>query len=451
MAKQPPPPHSEECERAVLGGLLLQPELLAGVSARLRPEDLFLEPNRLLYQALLELREARLPIDALTLQDLLGKRGELEQVGGLSYITGLDLDLPDIGRLDTYVEIVKERSVRRRLIWLSQQVTRNCLEGGMDAQAAIKLVTESLRGLGQESAPPGGLQHVSGVVDRVADLIENPERARELLRGIPTGFFQWDRLGPGLGPGRVIVLAGRPGMGKTSFGLDVARHIALREGRRVAVVSLEMTSEQLVLRLLCAEAEVPLQRVRTGWLSQSDLGRLTAAASKLYAAPLWVDDNPDGDFGRIAAGLRRFRAEEGDLAAVVLDYLQLMHAPRRYSNRREEVTWLSRSTKTLAGELKTAAVVLSQLSRETTRRSDFRPRLEDLLESGAIEADADMVGFVHRPEYYEPLKEELKGKALLIVAKYRDGQTGDVPLLWSGPLMTFKPEPPPSAGPDPFS
>ncbi len=194
---------------------------------------------------------------------------------------------------------------------------------------------------------------------------------------------------------------------------------------------------------------MPLQHVRSGYVSVKQLRRLQAAASRLYEAPLWIDDTGGGDYGRVEAALRRFIAEHGDLDLAVLDYLGLMTSGRRHQTRREEVAWMSRNFKILAGELRLAVMALSQITRESTKRSDSRPRLEDLAESGATEADADQVVFIHRPEYYEPMNEELKGKAVLIVAKYRDGETGDVPLLWSGPLMTFKPEPV-TAWADPF-
>src|SRR5262245_49831227 len=250
-------PHSEESERAVLGGVLLDPSILPTISGRLRAEDFYHERHQVLYEAMLALQDDQVEIDLRTLQAKLEQRGQFDAVGGLGYVTGLDLDLPDIGRVDTYVEIIKERSVRRRLIHTSGQIIRNCLDGGLEAAEALGRAEQAILGLGEEAIQRGFIQ-LSNVLHTTLEELE--ERPGSMLTGVPTGFTDFDRISQGLNRGNLIIVAGRPGMGKTSFALNMAQHVSIRERKAVGIFSLEMSQQELALRILCSEADISFSR-----------------------------------------------------------------------------------------------------------------------------------------------------------------------------------------------
>ena len=427
-------PHSEESERAVLGGVLLDPTILPTISGRLRPEDFYQERHQTLYQVMLDLQEEQVEIDLRTVQAKLEQRGQFDQVGGLSYLTGLDLDLPDIGRVDTYVEIIKERSVRRRLIQMSGQIIRNCLDGGLEAQEALGRAEQSILGLGEEAIQRGFAQ-LSHVLHTTLEELE--ERPGSMLTGVPSGFLDFDRISQGLNRGNLIIIAGRPGMGKTSFALNVAQHVAIREGKAVGIFSLEMSQQELALRILCSEADISFSRLRSNRVSQKEWTRIIQTVRGIGDAPLFIDDSPNPTLLEVASKSRRLKAERG-LALIVLDYLQLMQAGGRYENRNLEIAAISRGMKQLAKELEIPVIALSQLSRQPERRgSDHRPQLSDLRESGSIEQDADMVAFIYRDEVYTPTDEN-KGLAELIIAKHRNGETGTVELVFLGETTSFR-------------
>ncbi|MFP3939764.1 MAG: replicative DNA helicase [Thermoanaerobaculia bacterium] len=430
-------PFSEESERAVLAAVLLDSSVLPTVSARLTEDDFYLEKHRILYDAILSLQEGDGDgtIDLRTLQARLEQRGRLEAVGGVAYLASLDLDLPDLGRVGSYVEIIKERSVRRRLIAASQDIIRDCLDGGVEAQVALGRAEQAVLGLGEEAVQKGFLQLSSVLHETLEDLEERPGST---LIGVPTGFIDFDRITHGLNRGNLLIVAGRPGMGKTSFALNVCQHVALRERRPVGVFSLEMSSQELGLRILCSEANVPFSRLRSGHLSQKQWGRIIQATREVGDAPLFIDDSPNPSLLEVASKARRLKAERG-LELVVLDYLQLMQAGGRYENRNLEIAAISRAMKQLAKELELPVIAMSQLSRNPERRgSDRRPQLADLRESGSIEQDADLVAFIYREEVYKPDDPEVEGLAEVIVAKHRNGETGTVELAFLGETTTFK-------------
>ncbi|HYH46671.1 MAG TPA: replicative DNA helicase [Thermoanaerobaculia bacterium] len=428
-------PHSEESERAVLGGILLDPQVLPTISGRLRPEDFYLDRHQLLYQAMVDLQEERVVIDLRTLQARLQHRNQFEQIGGIAYIATLDLDLPDLGRIDAYVEIVKERSVRRRLILASNQIIKDCLDGGLVAAEALGRAEQAVLSLGEEAIQRGFVQ-LSHVLHSTLEELE--ERPGSTLTGVPSGFIDLDRITHGLNRGNLIIIAGRPGMGKTSFALNVAQHVALREQKAVGVFSLEMSQQELALRILCSEADVSFSRLRSGALSQKQWQKVIQVVRSTGDAPLFIDDSPNPTLLEVASKARRLKAERG-LALIILDYLQLMQAGGKYENRNLEIAAISRGMKQLAKELEIPVIALSQLSRQPERRgSDHRPQLSDLRESGSIEQDADMVAFVYRDELYNPDSEESKGLAELIIAKHRNGETGTVELVFQGETTTFR-------------
>jgi len=428
-------PHSEESERAVLAGVMLEPQYLAQVAGRLVEDDFYFERHQRIYRAMVDLQQEGMPVDLRTLQARLEQQGQIDRVGGLAYLAGLDVDLPDLARIDAYVEIVKERSLRRRLIQACTEVTRSCLDGGLEAQEALGRAEQAILGLGEE-AITRGFAPLGRVLDRTMEDIE--EHSGATLIGVPTGFTDFDRMTHGLNKGNLIIIAGRPGMGKTSWALNVAQYVAIHLNKPVGVFSLEMSEQELALRILCSEADVSFSRLRAGHLSQRQWQTIVQTVRRLGPAPLYIDDSPNPTLLEVASKTRRLKAEIG-LELIILDYLQLMQAGGRYENRNLEIAAISRGLKQLAKELEIPVIALSQLSRQPERRSgDHRPQLADLRESGSIEQDADLVAFVYRDEMYNPDDPSKKGLAELIVAKHRNGETGPIELVFLGETTTFK-------------
>ncbi len=427
-------PHSEESERAVLAGILLAPNALPLISGRLTPEDFFLESHQRIYRAMLELQAQDAEIDLRTLQAVLEQRGTFADIGGMAYLVGLDLDLPDLTRIETYVEIVKERSVRRRLIAACADITRDCLDGGVVAAVALSRAESVVLSLGEE-AIQRGFSSLSKVYEKTMSELE--ERAGGVL-GLPTGFYDWDRMTQGLIKGNLIIIAGRPGMGKTSFALNVAQHVAIREGRPVGIFSLEMGEGELALRILASEADLPFSRIRAGDLSEGEWSRLYEKVRHTNSSPLWIDDSPNPSLLELTSKARRLKAEKG-LSLLIVDYLQLMQAGGRFENRNLEIAAISRGLKQLAKEIEIPVIALSQLSRQPERRTgDHRPQLADLRESGSIEQDADMVCFIYRDEMYNRDDPSNKGMAELIISKHRNGETGKIDLVFLGETTSFR-------------
>lgn len=428
-------PSSEESERAVLASVLLSPRILPTITGRINDEDFFLDKHQLIFKAMLDLQEKESEIDLRTLQAHMQLKGTFEQVGGMVFLAGLDLDLPDIGRVDTYVEIVKERSVRRRLVLKCQELVFGCLEGGLDAQEALAEAEKSIFGLGEEAVQKGftPLQEVYE-----ATIASLEKRAAGGQVGIPSGFYDWDRMTQGLAPGALIIIAGRPGMGKTSFAVNVAQNVSIREESSVAIFSLEMGEQELVQRVLASEADVPFSNLRSGKMSENQWGRVYETTRRTQTSRLFIDDSPNPTLLEIASKTRRLKAEKG-LDLLMVDYLQLMQAGGKYESRQLEIAAISRGLKQLAKELEIPVIALSQLSRQTERRAnDHRPQLSDLRESGAIEQDADMVCFIYRDEIYNKDDPDNKGLAELIIAKHRAGETGTVDLVFMGETTTFR-------------
>ncbi len=425
-------PQSEESERAVLAAVLLDPRMLPTVAGRLKPEDFFVDRHRRLYAVMLELQDEGSPIDLRTLQARLEQRAELEQAGGLVYLASLDVDLPDLGRFESYVEIVKERSVRRRLIDACRRITSECLDGGVDAAAALGHAEQEVLALGEEAIRRGFVP-LSKILPETLELLE--ESPGKGLVGIPTGFIDLDRITHGLGRGTLVIIAGRPGMGKTSLALNIATHVAVQLRKTVGVFSLEMGQQELAMRILCSRANVKFDAVRQGHLSQAQWTKVVQTMSHLEKAPLYIDDSASPSLLEVASKARRLKAEK-HLELLVVDYLQLMQAGGRFENRNLEIAAITRAMKQLAKELELPIIVLSQLSRAPERRGgDHRPQLADLRESGAIEQDADLVAFVYRDEVYN--EEAVKGEAELIILKHRNGETGTIKLVFLGATTTF--------------
>lgn len=426
-----PLPHSEESERAVLGAVLLRPDLIDKAAARLQVADFHLEPHRLIFAAMSRLHRAGTAIDLRTLQAELEQRQTFEAAGGLSYIATLDLDLPDVSRLDAYLDIVAERSARRALIELGGTAIHESLTGPEDVSNVLARLQKELPTL-LRSAVRSGLRPAAEIVPPV--LAEIEERPEDLL-GIPTGFAELDRLTAGLRAGNLILLAGRPGLGKSALAANIVQNITLRQGQPVGFWNLEMTEQELILRMICSEADVPFPLLRNGMLSTRQWPRILRAARALAAAPLWVDETAELTITQLEARIRRAHADHGIVLAVV-DYLQLILPSRRAERREAEVAEISRTLKGLAKSLGIPLIALAQLSREATKRAGWRPTLADLRESGALEADADLVIFVHRESAFNP--NAAPDGAELIVAKHRQGETGTAELTWSGATTSFR-------------
>jgi replicative DNA helicase len=440
-------PHSEESERAVLAAVLLSPHVLPTVTGRLVTEDFYLERHQLIYTSMLELQEHGSEIDLRTLQGQLELKNAFEAVGGMAYLASLDLDLPDLGRVESYVELVKERSIRRQLVQTGQQLVVDCFEAGQNAGEILAQAERAVLNLGQQ-AMQRGFTVLSELFD---DTIASLEERADGMLGLRTGFYDWDRITQGLVAGNLIIVAGRPGMGKSSFAVNVAQHVAIRERRAVGIFSLEMGDQELAARILSSEANLPFSLLRAGQLSPQQWSSLYDRAREVREAPLFIDDSPNPTLAEISSKSRRLKAEH-DMALLIIDYMQLMQAGGRFESRQLEIAAISRGLKQLAKELAIPVVALSQLSRQTERRAgDHRPQLADLRESGSIEQDADMVCFVYRDELYNRDDPEVKGLAELIVAKHRNGQTGTVNLVFMGETTSFKNfehhhrEPPPGA------
>jgi replicative DNA helicase len=435
MSQRKALPHSEEAERAVLGALLLEPLRIAQVRTRLEPRDWYLERHRRLYETCLEVADAGSTPDVLTLQAHLEQAGTLRAVGGLGYLAALDVDLPDLGRLDEYVAIVKEKSVRRDLITDAQhiiQATSSTARPVHELLADLRASADSLLGRAVRTR----WEDAGDILQRLLVTLE--EERIEALCGLTSGFPAWDRLGPGFLPGGLYVIAGRPGMGKTSLALDLTRHVAVELKRPVGVFSLEMRCDELGIKLGSAEADVASRHLRTRHLSNQNWRDLIAATRRMSVAPLFLDYSSSLALRDLEARAWWLKSQHPGLALLVVDYLQLLTAGIHAEHRRLEIAFIARRLKELAGELGLPIVALSQLNRELTRRSDPRPQLGDLAESDAIAQHADQVAFVHRPEVFAPTDDRLRGLAEIVVAKHRHGETGIVELTWAGATTSFR-------------
>jgi replicative DNA helicase len=429
-------PHSEESERAVLAAVLLDAENhLPKAAARLRTEDFYFERHQLVYQGMLDLQTAGAEVDLRTVQARLEQQRALDLVGGVAYLASLDVDLPDLSRVESYVEIVKERALRRRLMRACSDVYRSCLDGGLEAKEALDRAEQAILELGEQAIPRGFVALADVFHDTVVDLEERPDNP---FPGLPTGFIDLDAITHGLHPGNLIILAGRPGMGKTSLALNVAQNVTLRGSGTVGIFSLEMSQQELALRVLCSEADVSFSRLRAGRVSQREWKRIHDTVRQASAARLFIDDTASPTLLEVSSKARRLKAER-KLDLLVVDYLQLMQAGGRFENRNLEIGAITRGLKALAKEIRIPVVVLSQLSRQPERRgSDHRPQLADLRESGAIEQDADLVAFIYRDEVYHPDDPSNQGIAELIIAKHRNGETGTIELAFFGDTTTFR-------------
>jgi len=431
-------PTNLDAERFVIGSILLDDSQFIQIAGTLEPGDFSLEKHRRIFKRMSELKERGEKIDRVTLANELLRYNELESCDGLSYLVSLDDGLPPIYNLDSYIRIVKDKSMLRRIIFASQQVMQRCLLAEEEPEEILASAEEILLKLG-ESRARAGLANADQIIKEYQGGINAFLDPSKRVKGISTGFFKLDEMTGGLHGGELLILAARPSMGKTALALNIAQHVAVKLNQTVAVFSLEMSKESLLTRMVCASARVDSHRFRVGFLNQTERDRLQRAASELAAAPLYIDDTAGANLMDLHAQLRRLQQEQKTLGLVIVDYLQLMSGRGRFENRNQEISTISRGMKLLAKELNVPMLVLSQLSRAPeTRQGDHRPQLSDLRESGSIEQDADLVAFIFREELYKRDREDLRGLAELLVAKQRNGPVGKVDLVFLHHLTKFE-------------
>jgi replicative DNA helicase len=429
------PPQNTEAEQSVLGGILIENEAFNKVVEILNCEDFYRESHRKIFKSMISLSEKNEPSDLITLTNELKYKNLLEEVGGASYLTSLIDSVPTAANIEYYARIVREKSILRKLIQAATEIVTQSYEDRGDVDGFVDDAERVIFQISEHRVRPS-FHPIKDIIKESFKTIEKLYEKKELITGIPSGFKDLDRKTAGFQPSDLIIVAGRPGMGKTALCLNVAQYAAIEAKIPAAIFSLEMSKEQLALRMLCSEAEVEGQRLRSGFLSESDWPKLTLAAGNLSEAPLFIDDTPAITSLEIRAKARRLKAEYG-LGLVIVDYLQLMKG-RRAERREQEISEISRSLKALAKELSIPVVAISQLSRKTEDRPNRRPQLADLRESGAIEQDADVILFIYREEFY---KEDTpkKGIAEIIIGKQRNGPTGKVDLAFIDKFTVFKP------------
>ncbi|MGA8655721.1 MAG: replicative DNA helicase [Chthoniobacterales bacterium] len=437
-------PLSEDGEKGVICSLLLAPREIADICIlRLRTDAFYIPAHQIIYDLVIEFRDKGKPIDFISLRQALKDRNQLEETGGVEYLNELYTFVPTAANANYYVEIVREKYVLRRLILACNRLTSQCYENQEELEALLDDAEREIFAITGEHVKTDVIP-TKDLVMAAIEQIEKLYEKRNAVTGIPTGFIELDRMTDGLHPAEMVVIAARPSMGKTALAMNIAEHVSLDIGKPVMVFSLEMSSQQLVQRLLCSRAKVNLQRVRNGFLSERDFPSLTTAAAKLAGAKLFIDDTPGLSVIELRAKARRMKSQY-DVELIVIDYLQLLRSTSRRAqdNRQLEISEISGGVKALAKELNVPIVVVAQLNRQpdTRAKEGGRPRLSDLRESGSIEQDADVVGLLVRSEYYETddeAKQEKAGEAELIIAKQRNGPTGDIPLTFLKEFTRFE-------------
>ena len=430
------PPQSIEAEEAVLGGILLDNQALERAGDILAEEDFYRESHRRIWRSLVELDQRREPADVITVTECLKRRGDLDAVGGAAAIAELVERTATAANVMLYARIVKEKAILRGLVDVASDVVGRAMSGNTgdveqfldEAENAVYRISERRVRAGFSKVE----EIIVGSIERIQQLYER----RELVTGVPTGFYELNKLTAGLQGGDLIIIAGRPSMGKSALATNIGQKAA-EAGYPVALFSLEMSKESLVLRMLCGEARVDGQKVRTGHLGDREMPRLAMAAARLAELPFYIDDTPALSVMEVRSRSRRLMRDVGQRGLIIVDYLQLMRANRDVDSREQEISMISRSLKGLAKELDVPVVALSQLNRQVESRADKRPMLSDLRESGAIEQDADLIAFVYRDEFYDKASTE-EGVAEIIIAKQRNGPLGTAKLLFRKEYTLFE-------------
>ena len=438
-------PHDSEAEKAVLGAVFLDPEAIIDASDVLQPDDFYEHANRIVFQAMLNISDREEVIDPVTLQDELKKNNQVDDIGGIAYVTELSMATPTAAHVTYYAKIVKRKAILRNLISTSQRIIQNAIEGSDDVTDILDDAESQIMGVYQDNAS-GGFKSIHDVLNTAMEEINSIPDDGNMVTGLPSGFSELDKMTTGFHDDELIILAARPGVGKTAFALNVAQFVGLKTDKTVAMFSLEMGAEQLVQRMLASEGLIDSQHLRTGQLTDEEWRKLVVAAGSLDNTSIYIDDTPGIKMSEIRAKARRLAKEKGNLGLIVIDYLQLIEGPRSES-RQQEVSAISRQLKKLAKELHIPVIALSQLSRSVEQRQDKRPVLSDIRESGSIEQDADIVAFLYRDDYYRDERDEDdegeveaeadNGEVEVIIEKNRSGTRGTVKLMFSKPYNRF--------------
>jgi len=429
------PPQSLDAEIAVLGSMLLDRDAISQAIEFLDESCFYKESHRKIFSAVIKLYDENEAVDLITLVEELKKRNAIDDVGGPAYIATITSSVPTAANIVHYAKIVKEKMVLRNLINSATQIVSECYDPSKDVDMLLDKAEQIIFDIASKKVE-ARFTPLKDVIKNSIETIDNLYQRKEHVTGIASGYRDLDMRTAGFQPSDLIIIAGRPSMGKSAFVSCIAEHVGVVEKKPVAFFSLEMSKEQLVQRMLCSHAKVDAHKVRTGFLSQADWPRLVTAAGKLSETPIYIDDSPGISVLELRAKARRLKAQY-DIKLIVMDYLQLMQGPAGADNRQQEISEITRSLKSLARELSVPLIAISQLSRAVEQRTDHRPQLSDLRESGAIEQDADLVILLLREEYYNPTDEN-KGLAEIIIAKQRNGPVGSVNLTFINEFVRFE-------------
>jgi replicative DNA helicase len=432
------PPQSLEAEESLLSAILFDNTALNEIVSILSPKDFYKSTHQIIFSGMIELFKKNHPVDLVTLTTVLRETGRLEEIGGATHLTRLVDAVPLAVNTEHYAKIVHDKACLRRLIEKANEIAKRCFEDRGDVEDVIDFAETSIFEISEDKVKPA-FYPIGKIIEGNIDTLEELQGNRALVTGVPSGFPLLDNKTAGFQRSDLIIVAARPSMGKTALALNIARNAAVEAGVPVAVFSLEMSKEQLSMRMLCGEAKVDSARIRGGFIGKDDWVNLTDAAGLLTEAPIYIDDAPDISALEIRAKARRLKLEK-NIGLIIIDYLQLMRTRHSAERRDLEISELSRSLKSLAKELNIPVMALSQLNRKVEERSDKRPQLSDLRESGALEQDADVVAFIYRDEEYnKDINNPNKGKAEIIIAKQRNGPTGTVPLAFLKAYTLFRP------------
>ena len=432
------PPHSAEAEQAVLGGVMLEVRAWDQVIDKLREDDFYRHEHRVIFRTIGRLIDQSKPIDVITVSEALREMHELDQVGGEVYLFELANNTPSAANISAYADIVRERSILRKLIGAASGIAESAFNSqGRSITELLDCAERSVFAIADHGATANGPVNVKEFLAKTMDRIDTLFHSNNAITGVPTGYHDLDEMTSGLQPSDLVIIAGRPSMGKTTLAMNIAEHVAIKSQVPVLIFSMEMPGEALVMRLLSSLCRIDQLRIRTGKLSDEDWPRISSTVSMLSEAKLYIDDTPALSPAEMRARSRRVAKEHGQLGLIVVDYLQLMQVPGSNENRTAEISEISRSLKSLAKELKVPVIALSQLNRGLEQRADKRPIMSDLRESGAIEQDADLIVFIYRDEVYNDSSSD-KGTAEIIIAKQRNGPIGKIRLTFMGQYTCFE-------------
>ena len=429
------PPQNIDAEEAILGAILTNPICFTKIADMIKPQSFYKPANKYIFEAIVELFTKNHAIDIVTVSEKLNESDKLEMIGGRAYINDLALNAITTANIEYYARIVQGKAIKRELINAGSEIVEMAYDN-TTTEETLDNAEKLIFNIAQQKTS-SDLVSVKDLVLTSYEQISYRYEHRGELTGVPTGFYDFDNMTSGLQKSDLIILAARPSMGKTALALNIAQNVALKAKKTVAIFSLEMSKEQLVQRMLCSEAEVDTQKLKTGNMQSTDWEKLTTAMNHFADAPLYIDDRPGATVMDVRAKCRRLAMEKKEIGLIVIDYLQLMEASGK-EDRTQQISGISRGLKGLARELNVPVIALSQLSRAVESRPDKRPMMSDLRESGAIEQDADIIMFIYRDEYYNKEDTENRGKAEVIVAKHRNGAVGSIDLLFQGAITKFK-------------